>query len=515
MMKFSAAFGAILAPVVILNMGFSAALAQSPASRPLGPCEKIAIACESAGFIQGAGAEAKGPWQDCVAPLMRGQGQTAPAKPLPIIDPQLKAACLAAQPQLGARPQESPAARNDLTYTLGAPTVFMAQQELWHYGFIAGPSDGPFGAIPLGQGRYRFLGAAWGGGQCPPDARKEGVFGFTGTLDRVTGGEGCKVLFSGGDGPPGWVFNANYSGGGQVIPLDNHGKRAWLMTFRGEYHWKNPARADGLCGGGANPAFAAGVPCYYSTLGLAVSTDGGNTFRVAGESVQLADPLTASKGADTSRNIGYGSLVVADANGRHMADPAQDPRNAYVYLFFVSSGKDLPAACAVAQCGGVARARYDDLVSAVLSENPYAVAKLFRKYNASSPEPWSQPGTGVSPDLSIGGGTFSPLYQGPGIGIVLYDRAFDVYLGASISFATGHPAIVIRTSADLIHWSEPIGPAIDDGKRAVSYFTMLGETEDPAIAGLEPRIYFMSTEEGKVGFQNAVFKVIALKLSRK
>jgi hypothetical protein len=391
----------------------------------------------------------------------------------------------------------------------------MAQQELWKFGFVAGPSDGPFGAIPLGQGRYRFLGTAWGGAKCPPDARKGGVFGFTGTLDRVTNGDGCRILIRKGEGPPGWIFNANYSGGGQLIPLEDHGKRIWLMTFRGEYQWKNPARADGLCGGGANPAFAGGVPCYYSTLGLAVSTDGGNSFKVAGESLQLTDPLTASKGTDTNRNIGYGSLVVADENGRHISNLAQDSRKAYVYLFFISSGKDLPGACKFAQCGGVARARYDDVVSAVFSANPYAVAKLFRKYDTSSSDPWSQPGTGVSPDLSVGGGTFTPQFQGPGIGIVLYDRAFDVYLGASESFATGHPAIVIRTSTDLIHWSEPIGPPIDDGNRAVSYFTMLGDTEDPSIAGPEPRIYFRSTAEGKSGFQYGVFKVVKVKLSRK
>ncbi len=515
MLKFSSIFGTALASVVILNMGCSAALAQTAAPRPLGPCEKIGVACESAGFEPSGGAEGKRLWQDCVIPLMQGQTRPASAKPLPIIDPQLKAACLAAQPQLGKHPEEPPAERRDITYSLSTPTVFMAQQDLWHYGFVAGPSDGPFGAIPLGQGRYRFLGAAWGGDKCPPDARQQGVFGFTGTLDQVTGGEGCRILIRRGEGPSGWLFNANYSGGGQVIPLDNHGKRAWLMTFRGEYHWKNPATANGLCGGGNNPAFAGGVPCYYSTLGLAVSTDEGNTFRVAGESVQLTDPLSASKGTDTSRNIGYGSLVIADANGRHVGNSPEDTKNAYVYLFFVSSGKDLPGACTVAQCAGVARARYEDLVSAVFSANPFAVAKLFRKYNASLPYPWSQPGTGVSPDLSIGGGTFSPLYQGPGIGIVLYDRAFDIYLGASVSFATGHPAIIIRTSTDLIHWSEPIGPPIDDGKRAVSYFTMLGETEDPSIAGPEPRIYFMSTAEGKVGFQNAVFKVVKVKLSRK
>jgi hypothetical protein len=486
---------------------------QTSAPRPLGPCEKIAIACESAGFVQGGAG--RGPWQDCVVPLMRDEEWPASAKPLPIIDPQLKAACLAAQPQLGKRPEQRPIERKELTYTLSAPTVFMTQQELWTYGFVAGPSDGPFGAIAVGGGRYRFLGTAWAGGKCPPEARKEGVFEFTGTLDRVTGGDGCRPLFSRGDGPPGWLFNANYSGGGQVIPLEEQGRRVWLMSFRGEYHWRNSARADGLCGGGANPAFAGGVPCYYSTLGLAVSTDGGNNFRVAGESVQLTDPLTDSKGTDTSRNIGYGSLVVADANGRYAGNPPQDPTKTYVYQFFDSSGKDLPGACTVAQCAGVARARYVDVVSAVLSGNPYAVAKLFRKYNASLPYPWSQPGTGVSPDLSIGGGTFSPLYQGPGIGIVLYDRAFDVYLGASISFAPGHPAIVIRTSSDLLHWSEPIGPPIDDGNRAVSYFTMLGETEEPSVAGAEPRIYFMSTAEGKVGFQNAVFKVVTVKLTQK
>src|ERR1039458_2616519 len=138
-----------------------------------------------------------------------------------------------------------------------------------------------------------------------------------------------------------------------------------------------------------------------------------------------------------------------------MGNPPQDPKKAYVYLFFDSSGKDLPGACTVFQCTGVARAQYDDLVSAVLSGNPYAVAKLFRKYDSSSSDPWSQPGTGVCPNLLLGARTFSLLYQGPGIGIVIYDRAFDVYLGASISFTTGHPAIVIRTSADLIHWSEP------------------------------------------------------------
>jgi hypothetical protein len=502
-----AGFGSVCIAVAVLAVGTSGALAQAPAQRPLGPCERITAACESAGFVLGGAGEGKGLWQDCLIPLMQGQARPATARPLPVIDPQVKVGCLAAQPNFGKPTEPS------LKLTASAPTIFMTQQQMRGYGFPWGPSDGPFGAIPLGQGQYRFLGAAGGGHQCPAGARRIGVFSFTGTLDRVTGGDSCGIVFGAGDGPKGWLFDANYAGGGQLMRFAAEGKSGWLMTFRGEYWWKNPARSDGWCDGGA-PAFAGGVPCYYSTLGLAVSTDGAKTFKVAGESLQLTDAVTAWKGGPVNRNIGYGSLLVADASGKHLDNPPSDPKDAYIYLIFVSSGADLPGVCTKAQCPGIARARYQDVVAAVLSGNPHAVARLFRKYDASLPDPWSEPATGDSPDLSIGGGKFSPLYQGPGFNMVIYDRAFDLYLGAVTTFAGPVPGLAIRTSTDLIHWSDPIGPPITDGKRALSYVTLLGETGDPTIAGEEPRLYFRSTAEGKSNWQDAVFKVVRLKLSR-
>lgn len=505
-------FGAILTAATVLEAGLSLAIAQSPTSRPLDPCEKIGVACESAGFKQGEAAQGKRLWQDCMTPLLEGQPQPASALPLPVIGPGLKAACLAAQPSFAKPRSEASATGASLTFTVSDPTLFMDQQQLRSYGFAAGPSDGPFGAIQNGEGHYRFLGPAWGGNKCPPEARREGVFAFSGTLSRVTAGQGCRILFSGGDGPAGWIFNANYSGGGQIIPIAAKGNHGWLMSFRGEYHWKNPARPDGLCGGVG--VFAGGVPCYYSTLGLAVSTDGGWTFKVAGESVQLTDPLSASKGRNVNRNIGYGSLVVADENGKHLDNPPADPKAAYVYLFFVSSGQDLPGPCVQAQCPGVARARYEDVVSAVFSGNPHAVAKLFQKYDADSKDPWSQPATGDSPDLSVGGGKFSPLYLGQGIQMVIYDRAFDVYLGAAVSFQAVRPSFVIRTSRDSIHWSEPIGPVITEGNRWLSYFTLLGETGDPTVSSGKPRLYFRSNPEGKPAYDDSVFKVVTLKLAR-
>jgi hypothetical protein len=498
---------------LVVAAGTSGALAQTPASRPLGPCEQITAACERAGFVLGGAAEGNGLYQDCLNPLMQGRERGAAAKPLPIVDGALKAACLAAQPRFGQPAGEPAAAKASLNYTASAPAVFMTQQEMRGYRFQWGPADGQFGAIPLGQGRYRFLGGAGGGQTCPPAGRKIGVFGFTGTLDRVTGGDGCAVVLGAGEGPRGWLFDANYAGGGQVIRFAANGKSGWLMSFRGEYWWKNRARPDGWCDGGS-AAFAGGVPCYYSTLGLAVSTDDGRTFKAAGESLQLTDPLSASKGGQVNRNIGYGSLLVADANGKHLDNPPPDPRSAYIYLMFVSSGADLPGACTKAQCPGIARARYEDVVAAVLSGDPHAVARLFRKYDAALDDPWSQPATGDSPDLTIGGGRFSPLYLGGGPNMVVYDRAFDVYLGAVITYAGRLPGLTIRTSTDLIHWSDPIGPPITDGKRALSYITLLGETGDPTIAGAEPRLYFRSTPEGKPNWQDAVFKVVKLRLSR-
>lgn len=524
MSRFRTGIQVLLFTVAVLSVSVSGAIPQTPASRQLGPCEKITAACESAGFVQGEAAEGKGLWQDCVTPILQGQSRPSFAKPLPILDPQVRAACLAAKSKPGNNREEPPAKEPPakqapadlprLTYTASAPATFMLQQDLRRYKFEWGPSDGPFGAIPLGNDQYRFFGTGWGEKLCPPAARRVGVRPFTGTLDRVTGGDGCFVVLGKGDGPAGWLFNADYAGGGDLIRLAGHGRHGWLMSFRGEYHWKNPADPRGLCGATGSGPFGGGVPCYYSTLGLAFRADGEGKFSVVGESVQLSDPLSASKGGPNNRNIGYGSLIVADEHGRHLPNPPPDPSNAYIYVFFVSSGKDLPGFCAIgAQCPGVARARYEDVVSAVFSGNPHAVARLFRKYYTGSPDPWSQPATGDSPDLSVGGGTFTPLYNANGSDRVIYDGAFDVYI-MPVFVKQPVSGLSIRISKDLIHWSDPIGPPITDGTRAISYVTLLGETGDPKIAGEEPRLYFRSTEAGKSSWDASAFRVVKLRLSR-
>ena len=127
------------------------------------------------------------------------------------------------------------------------------------------------------------------------------------------------------------------------------------MTFHSEYQWQNAANPPSyLCHVGNT---ISQVPCFYSTIGLAVSTDQGKTFQVAGEIAEPSQPLSVFETGAKYMDIGDGSLVVADASGRHLDNPPADPSTAYFYLFFEDSFPGLQGACAVTECLAVARDR--------------------------------------------------------------------------------------------------------------------------------------------------------------
>ncbi len=200
-----------------------------------------------------------------------------------------------------------------IRYDAGAPVTFATHDQLASYRFAWGPSDGTFGAIPAGNGSYIFYGTAGSAFACNrTTGPNEGVFRFTGTLDRVSGGDGCKKVFGPNPGPAGWTFALNYAGGGQIVRFASGGKSGWLMPFHGEFWWDNPARPDHKCEVG----FGSSVKCFYGSLGLAVSTDGGRTFKVVGEILQPSQPRAVFMGGGRNMEPGYGSLVVADANGK-------------------------------------------------------------------------------------------------------------------------------------------------------------------------------------------------------
>ncbi len=391
----------------------------------------------------------------------------------------------------------------------GSPETFATHAELAGYGFSAGPSDGQFGAIPVGDGNYVFYGFAASNSSCAgTPANSAGTYAFSGTLERVTGSHGCSMLFGKGDGPKGWIFDKNYAGGGEVVLFTLNGKSGYLMPFHSEIHWQNPNTSDHRCAvnGGSS------VPCFYSSLGLALSIDQGKTFKVVGEILQPSQPMSAFTGSAQNMMVGYGSLVVADANGRHLDNPPAHPNDAYFYLFYTDLWPKAPGICATQLCLGVARAPYAKVIQAALSGDPNQVAKVFHKYDGASPDPWSQPATSDTPDMSGTAGTYAPLVTDEPSGVeVIYDKTFDVYL----ALFNGSKGITVRASSDLLHWSGPIGTPYHEAGHTTYYPTFIGETGDPTVAGPAPRIYFSSFPTGAYpDYTQSVFESVQLTLSR-
>jgi hypothetical protein len=390
----------------------------------------------------------------------------------------------------------------------GAPITFATHAELASFGFAAGPSDGLFGAIPAGGANYVFYGFAASSPSCAGTPKVAGTYSFTGTLDHVTGSNGCIRLFGHGDGPQGWIFDRDYAGGGQVVRFALNGKSGWLMPFHGEVWWQNPETPDHRC----NVSGGTTVPCFYSAIGLAVSTDEGKTFKVVGEVLEPSQPMSVFTGTGKNMMVGYGSLIVADANGKHLDNPPANPNGAFFYLFYTDLWPGAPGVCANQLCLGVARAPYARVISTALYGDPHQVARVFRKYDGAKPNPWTQPATSDTPDLSGTAGTYAPLVtDSPGGAEVIYDKSFDVYLAV---FSTSK-GLSVRVSSDLIHWSEPIGEPYHETGRTLYYPTFIGDTGDPTIAGPAPRIYFSSFPTGSFpDYKMSVFESVQLTLSK-
>jgi hypothetical protein len=398
-----------------------------------------------------------------------------------------------------------------ITGTFGSPVTFATHTALVGYGFSFGPSDGQFGAIPVSGMTYTFYGSAGSTASCAGTPSVKGEFSFTGTLDQVTGSNGCTRLFGPGDGPAGWIFDRDYAAGGQVVSFASGATSGWFIPFHGEFHWVNPGTVSGMCvipnGAGSE------VPCFYGAIGLAVSTDNGKTYQVVGQIFQPNQPISVFTGGGKNMNVGYGSLVVADANGKHLDNPPADPNSAYFYLFYTDFVPGLPGVCATIPCIGVARALYSDVVVAALSGDPHKVATVFHKYDGAVPDPWTQPATSDTPDESGTAGKYAPLWTDePSVQPeVLYDSAFDVYLAV---YQSGG-GIQVRASSDLIHWSGPIGTLYSETGRTLYYPTLMGETGDPTIGGQTPRVYVSSFPTGSFpNYATSVFESVPLTLSQ-
>jgi hypothetical protein len=87
----------------------------------------------------------------------------------------------------------------------------------------------------------------------------------------------------------------------------------------------------------------------------------------------------------------------------------------------------------------------------------------------------------------------------------------DVYLAVYQTLA----GFKLRASNDLLHWTGPIGPPIQEPGRTLYYPTLIGETGDPTVAGPTPRLYFSSFPIGRFpNYKTSLFESVQLTLSR-
>jgi hypothetical protein len=379
----------------------------------------------------------------------------------------------------------------NFTVTLSDPSVVSTHAQRAALGFRFGYVDGVMGAVNEGDAGYVFYAsgrtALPEAGTCTGPAATpdtQGAYRIGVATDVITQNFGCRALVanSGDVVPDGGVLGAydrDYVGGGPVLSLTNGTSHALALVYHAEFHW----------GPTCNNA-----PCFYGTLGMAVSVDGGATFTKLGEIVQPASarPAWISAHAGESLSIGAGPLVLGDDQGRPVDPATAAPASTYVYVFFDDFDPTNAAPCANAQCLTVARAALQDVMDAAFgAPGAKPSTQLFSKYHVGDlGGPFASPAASGSADDGTAGGHSTYVVSGAFEASVLFDRTIGKFILAYKSGGT--TPIQLRTSSDVTSWpAAEIASAMVDEDGGVRYPSLVGEFANAAVGG--PRAYLFYT----------------------
>jgi hypothetical protein len=354
-------------------------------------------------------------------------------------------------------------------------------------GFRFGFVDGVMGGIRTSNG-YVFFGSAETNGNCPGTPNTQGVYRLvpSPTNPTATFTSSCPALLTTTPGPPknnpGNIgpFDRDYAGGGPVMRVTSaDGQREGiLLVYHAEYQWGE----SGQCGS---------APCFFGTLGLAFSTDGGNTFEKLGQIVQpypSRDEWIAQN-PDQSLAIGDGPFVLGDAAGTAVNPSAAQPSQTYIYLYYID--QDDGSSCGQRECLAVARARESDVIDAAFARDTDAVHGLFEKYYKGS---FSEPAATGHLENGTRSGHFTPVLNAGFSPSALYDQAIDEVILAT---QAGND-IALRASANLIDWSAPAVAMLDEAPGQVRYPSLIGDV-DGAIGGKAPYLFYTYVAPGSGG----------------
>ena len=347
-------------------------------------------------------------------------------------------------------------------------------------GFQYGPPDGSFGVLANGSS-YTFFMAATSSSSCTGSSSTVGTYRLGGSLTAISAPYGCSAAItpSSTSDPNGYTFDQDYAGGGPVLAVTStSGAAGVLHIYHGEVH-------GGTCSGLGQ--------CFYSSLGMAISKDGGATFSKLGEILQPYVTRSAVLNANENLDVGAGTLLIADGSGQHIANlVSADPSNTYLYVFFTDFDPSATGgSCNRDSCLAVARASLATVITNAFAGNTAAFPTLFKKFYKGA---FTEPGTSGDPNAAANSGHYTPVIASPGtFPSVLYDAATQRYL---IAYTTANSAIIMQHGATLLSWSGPIASAtITSSGNSILYPTLIGEGADPATGNGAPWLFYITASK--------------------
>jgi hypothetical protein len=374
------------------------------------------------------------------------------------------------------------------TLSFGPASVVSTAAERESLGFRFGYVDGVLGAINRGDAGYTFYvsghtepaeaGTCTGAHATP---NTQGSYRIGVSPSSITTNYGCEALIanSGNVVPDGGLtgpFDRDYVGAGPVFAVSGGGSVAHGLLYHAEFHWGPTCN---------------GAPCFYGTLGLAFSTDGGVTFTKYGEIVQPAISRSdwITNHSMESLSIGAGPFVVGDANGAPVDPPSADPTTSYLYVFFDDFDPTNAAPCTSNQCLTVARAKMQDLADAAFgAAGAKPASQLFSKYYASSAGLFGSPAASGSTDDSMPGGHETAILPAAFEASTLYDRTLNKFL---LAYRSASAVIRLRTSSSAFVWPDAeLSSATIDEDAGVRYPSLLGELASAEVGSKSPYIFY-------------------------
>jgi hypothetical protein len=367
-----------------------------------------------------------------------------------------------------------PAPTHVLSLHLGQENTLLTPDQRTKFGLQYGPPDGTLGVL-LSSGTYTFFSAARSSSTCAGTPLVEGTYRLGGSLTAITAPYRCRAIIHAGGDPNGYTFDRDYSAGGPVLAVSNAGQSGVLHIYHGEWH-------GGTCRN-------TGV-CFYASLGMAISNDGGSTFSKLGEIVQPNVPRSTSIKLGRNLDVGGGTLVLADQNGQYISGSrGANFANVYLYVFYADRDPtaSTTAPCANNSCIALARARLTDVVTAAFTGNSAAFPTLFRKYYRGN---FTEPATSADPDAANPSGHYTPIVHDAGnFPTVIYDTSVHQYL---MAYTTGNNAIVMRRGDNLLTWSNPISTGgISNPGESILYTTLVGEGSNPLTGNGNPWLFYV------------------------